>query len=247
MRVAPANPPAKASASAGSRITRPPIAISGRAITSHPTRNTPLPQITQLITVPGPLTKTQNTTPAISHVVPSAFSDASMRSLPVLGTSSSLPNPRHDFAVWRTCAGHGTVGGPLSETAPNCFRIRTERAIPKKSWWSAAQWTLGGYRKLTLPPLGRKTRDALLSRGGRCGQPNPRQRLPDGNTIQRRCGFVLLWHPLPRSVNSSLSPEKGHFPLCKPIKQNEFFLGATFRPKAIGTPNWKFRLQSESR
>jgi len=99
MRMAPASPPAKASASAGSRITRSPIAISGRAITSHPTRNTPVPQITQPITVPGPLTKTQNTTPAISHVVPSAFIDASMRSLPVLGTSSSLPNPGHDFAV----------------------------------------------------------------------------------------------------------------------------------------------------
>ena len=112
MRMAPASPPANASASAGSRITRSPIAISGRAITSHPTRNTPVPQITQPITVPGPLTKTQNTTPAISHVVPSAFIDAPMRSLPVLGTASSLPNPRHDFAVWRTCAGHGTVGGP---------------------------------------------------------------------------------------------------------------------------------------
>ena len=97
MRMAPASPPAKASASAGSRIARSPIAISGSAITSHPTRNTPVPQITQPIIVPGPLTKTQNTTPAISHVTPSAFIDASTRSLPVLGTSSSLPKSRARF------------------------------------------------------------------------------------------------------------------------------------------------------
>ena len=40
---------------------------------------------------------------------------------------------------------------PLSETAPNCFRIRTERAISKKSWWSAAQWTLLGEVSGNLP------------------------------------------------------------------------------------------------
>jgi hypothetical protein len=142
MSRAPANPPPKASASAGSPIRRSPIAISGRAMTSHPTRNTPVPQITQPIIVPGPLTKTQNTIPAISHEVPSAFIDASMRSLPVLGTSSSLPNLRHDPGTYFRLTAAGIFRGNDLERH---IAWRTADSLPLRRWesdWTKARRTI---------------------------------------------------------------------------------------------------------
>ena len=48
--------------------------------------------------------------------------------------------------------------------------------------------------------------------------------------------------PLLRSANSGLSPQKGHFQLCKPPIEKELFLSVTFRPKTTDTPTWRKRL-----